>query len=278
MIHECANGADRGDVVVTDQRGEIAASLDQFVCRFVTQFWSGDPKLELHYELRRDLEFEIAGNIHQALPAIVGIGTVAASPHEGDFSVSKLIEMAKRQVCSAFLVENDAGHTFDLLVACDSYGRKRSNALLQRCIDKDEAFDGAVHEKARILLDEVGLTAMTGRQIEVTLFDQMFFDAAQNLRCVTVAKFGYEHAYCEGLAFSQRTGEEAGPVVELGGGLYDTVSSVLRDGTHAGSIIQDQRYGGWRKVEILTQRPQTDGLSWLRSRCWFSSLGHALML
>src|SRR4051812_8320196 len=48
MIHQCLYGADRSNIVVADERGEIAAALDQFICRLVSKFWGGDPELKLN--------------------------------------------------------------------------------------------------------------------------------------------------------------------------------------------------------------------------------------
>ena len=52
VVHERANRTDGCDVVVADERGEIAATLDQLVGRLKTEFRRGDAQLKLHDEFR----------------------------------------------------------------------------------------------------------------------------------------------------------------------------------------------------------------------------------
>ena len=144
-------------------------------------------------------------------------------------------------------------------------------------VDEDEAFDGAIHEEARVLFDEIGLAAVTCGEVEVALFNEVLFDAAENLHGVAVTEFGNEDADGEGLAFAQGAREEAGTVVEFCGSLSNAVARFLRDGADSGSVVQDQRDGGRREVEVLAQGAQADRLAGLRRRSWFGSLGHALL-
>ena len=94
---------------------------------------------------------------------------------------------------------------------------------------------------------------MADDEIEVTFFDQVLFHAGEQQAGVVVAEVGNQHADGEGLALTQRAGVKAGPVLELGGGCRDPVTRILRDGADSGRIVQHQRDGGGRKVQIFTQ-------------------------
>ena len=238
MVHESANRTDGGDVVVAEERREIGSALDEFVGWLEAEFWSGDAKLKLHDKLGRDGQLEIAGNRHQAIPAIVRVGAVAAAAHEGDLAVSELVEMAQGKLGGALLVEDDVGDAFDFAMAGDDNGGENAEALFKRRIDKDEAFDGAIHEKSRVLFDEVGLAAVARGEVEIALLDKVLFDAAEDLHRVAVTEFGNEDADGESLALAQGPCKKAGAIVELGSGLRNAVAGFLRDGADSGGVIQ----------------------------------------
>ncbi len=137
-----------------------------------TKFGSGDAKLELHDQLGRHDQLEIASDGHQAVPAIVGVGAVAAAAHECDLAMAELVEVAQGKLGGALLVEDNVGDAFNFAMAGDNDGGQSAEALLESRIDKDEAFDGAIQKEARILLDEVGLATVTRGEVEVALLDQ----------------------------------------------------------------------------------------------------------
>src|SRR4029079_396774 len=116
-----------------------------------------------------------------------------------DLAVAELVEMPERQFRSPFLIEDNVGDSVDLLVSGDCNSRKNSDTLPKSGIDEDKALDGAVHEKARILFDEIRLAAVAGGQIKVALFNQVFLYTAQYLRSITIAEFGNEHTDRKGL-------------------------------------------------------------------------------
>ena len=154
----------------------------------------------------------------------------------------------------------------------------RSPRLFSRvCVDKDKALYGSIQKEARVLLDEIGFATVTRGEVEIAFFDKVLFDTAEDLHGVAVAEFGDEHPDRKGLALAQGACEEAGSVVEFGGSLNHPVARVLRDGADSGSIVEHKRNRGRRKVEVLTEGAQTDGLAGLWRRSWFRLLGHALL-
>ena len=112
-------------------------------------------------KLWRDSQLEIAGDGHKAVPAIVGVGAVAAAPHEGDFTVAELIEMTQGKFGCALLIQDHIRYAFDFAMTSHDDGGENAEAFFESGIDKDEAFDRAIHEEARVLFDEVGFAAMT---------------------------------------------------------------------------------------------------------------------
>jgi len=276
LIHEGANRSDGGDIVVAEKCSEIAAALDEFVSRLEAKFRRRDAKLELSHELRRYDQLEIAGYGHETAPAIVGIGTVAAPAHEGDFAVAELIEMTQCKLSGALLVEDHIGDPINLAMAGDDDSGENAEAFFEGSIDEDKALYRTIHEEAWVLFDEVRFAAVTCGEVEIALFNKVLFNSAENLHGVTVAEFGDKDADCESLALAQGSREEAWAVVEFGGSFNNAVAGLLRDGPDSGSVVENQRNCSGRKVEVFAEGTQTDGLAGLRRRSWFGSLGHAL--
>ena len=207
----------------------------------------------MHHKLRRHNQLQIASDGHEAIPAIISVGAVATSAHEGDFAVTELVEMPQGKFGGTLLVEDDVRYTVDLAMAGDKNRGENAKALFESGVDEDEALDGAIHEQAGILLNEVWLAAVTCGEVEIALFNKVLFDAAKNLHGIAVAEFGNEDADGEGLAFAQGSREEAGTVVEFCRSLGNAIARFLRDGADSGSVVQDQRDGGGRQVEVLAK-------------------------
>ena len=92
------------------------SALDQLVGWLESKLWCGDAQLQLHHELGRGGQLEIAGDRHKAVPAVVGVGTVASAAHEGDLAVAELVEVTQGEFGGALLVEDDVGDSFDFAV------------------------------------------------------------------------------------------------------------------------------------------------------------------
>src|SRR4051794_30018310 len=103
---------------------------------------------------------------------------MAAAAHESDLAMAELIQMAESEFSGALLIENYVSDTLDFLMSGDNDGRQNGHAFFESCIDEDESFDGAIHEEARVLFDEIGFAAVAGSEVEVAFFNEMFFYAA----------------------------------------------------------------------------------------------------
>ena len=73
MVHQRPNRANGSDIVVTDERGKVAPALDEFVGRFKAEFGRRDTECQLNDQFRRHGQLEVAGHVHEAIPAIVGV-------------------------------------------------------------------------------------------------------------------------------------------------------------------------------------------------------------
>lgn len=260
VIDAGTNGSDGGDVVVADDGGEIESALKEFVRRLVSKLRSGDLELQLHGVLGSDGQLEVAGDGHEAVPAIVGVGTVAASAHEGDLAMTKLIEVTKREFGGATLIEDDVGYTFDFAMASNS-DDGQSEAAFENGVDENESFDGPVHEETGILIDEVRFAAVAGGEIEVAFLKKEFLNAGENVGGVVVTEFGHKDANGKRLLLAKRSRIETWPVVELSGRLGDTIAGFLRDGANARRIIEDERNCGRREIQVFAEGAEADRLA-----------------
>jgi hypothetical protein len=105
---------------------------------------------------------------------------------------------------------------------------------LCRC---DEHFQTAVRQQSRVLLIQVRLAPMVGCEVEVTLFNQQLLHARKHLHGKAVIQVRDQHADVKGLPLAQRTGIDAGPVVELGRCFRYTAAGPLGNGTDTGLVV-----------------------------------------
>src|SRR3954453_18067512 len=162
--------------------------------------------------------------------------------------MAELVEVAKRQFSSTLLVEDHIGDSLDFAMT-GNHDHRQAEALLENGVDDDKTFDRSLHQQARVFLDEIGLAAMAGGQIEVALLDEELLDPCQNLGGIAVAELGNQNADGKGLPLAQGARIEAGTVIEFRSRLGHAVASLLGNGADAGRIIQDKRDGGRRKIE-----------------------------
>jgi hypothetical protein len=267
VIHESADGSDGGLIVVADHGGEFCAPAKQFVGRLKAQLRRRGAQLELHAEFRQDLHLEFPGHSHKTLPAVIGVGTVAAPTHEGDLAMAQLDQVAQGQFRAATLVEDHVSDPFEVAMAGDSH-HGQLDAVVQHGVDEDESLHRAVHQQARVLFNQVGLAVVTGSQIEVALFDEELLDTSEYMGDVMVVQVGHQHADRECLSLAQRAGIEAGPVIELGRGRRDPIAGLLGDRAHARSVVQHQRDGSRRQIQVLAENAQADRLIGRRFDSW----------
>ena len=182
--------------------------------------------------------------------------------------MAELHQVAQRQLGGAALVKHHVGHALNFAVPGDGDGG-RLEPVFEYGVNDDEALDAAVEQQPRVLLNEVRLAPVADGEVEVALFEQQLLGAGEHLRGVVVVEVGHQHADGEGLPLAQRARVKAGPVIELGRGHGDAVARLLGNGAHARRVVEHQRDGGRRQVEVLTQRAQADRLARGGLGSWF---------
>src|ERR1017187_2831113 len=112
--------------------------------------------------------------------------------------------MAEGEFSGPLLIEHDVSNALNFAVSGDDHDRQRQ-AFLEYRVDDNEAFYRTLHQQTRILLDQIGLAAMSSGHIEIAFFDQEFRNARQDLGCVTVAQLRFKDSDSEGVPFAERT-------------------------------------------------------------------------
>ena len=81
-------------------------------------------------------------------------------------------------------------------------------------IEQQKSVHGALHQHARILLDQLLFPVVAGGEVEIVGRSELLDDAAHDAGEVALAEVGSEHADAHGLALAQGAGEVIGAVVE----------------------------------------------------------------
>src|SRR6202012_2354473 len=108
-IVQCANGADRRDVVEADDGGEVAAAHQQLLRAGIAEFGRLHVFLEMHGEIGRDAETKRACDLQRCTPTRVRVGAELLPAHECNLSMTKTKQMTERELRSACAVEHDVG-------------------------------------------------------------------------------------------------------------------------------------------------------------------------
>ena len=127
------------------------------------------------------------------------------------------------------MVEHNVGYALHVVVSGhgdDGHGKVQ----VPGGIDGDQAVHRSFEEHPWIFVDEIGAVAVAGYKVEVSLLEEIVFDAAHDRRGVSVADFGDDDADGEAALSAQGAGKEIGAIFEFAGGSEDSVLGILRDG------------------------------------------------
>ena len=198
-----------------------------------------------------DLEIDLVRDLLDAFPAVLGVGDGVRAAHERDAAMAKRMQMVERLFHRQVMVENDVGDVFGRAVSGDGDHRHRHLNLVGGRVEQQKAIHGALHQHARVLFNQFALPVVAGGEVEVVRCGQLLHHAAHDAGKVALAQVGRQHAYAHGLALPQRAGKVVGPVVEALGGLDDPVAGLLGNGLGGRGVVQDQRNGGLRELQVL---------------------------
>ncbi len=177
------------------------------------------------------------------------------------------------------MIESDIGDAFYVIVSGDGDDGDGEVEMPGR-VDGDEAVDGAFQKHSWVFIDEVGAMAMAGDEIEVSLLQEIVFDATHDGGGIAVADFGDDDSDGEAALGAQGAGEEIGTIFEFAGGGEDAILGVLRDGIGDAGSIDDEGDGGGGEVEMLGEFFEAHGPAGGMGRvgCLFRNLLRGLEL
>ena len=81
--------------------------------------------------------------------------------------MAELVKVDQGLLDGAVVIENDVGDVLDRAVGGDGDHWDGHGDVVGRSVQEQEAVDGALHEHARILLDEFALPVVAGGEVEV---------------------------------------------------------------------------------------------------------------
>ncbi len=262
-VGDGADGTDGGDIVEAEDGGEVTSACEEVADDGIPEFGGPGVGFEVDAEFGVDGEADAFRHGHDAFPAEVGVGCLALAFHEGDAAVAEIVEMLEREKGGAVVVEHDVGIALELLVAGDGDDRD-ADGFVKRCVDEQEAVDGALREQAWVLVNEVRLALMGDDIVEVAGLEQTIFDTVHEGSEVAFGELGDDDADGEGLARAERSGDGVGAIVETFGGFEDALARSGRNGGSAGRVIHDERDGGGREAEVLGEGLEVDGFRYCR--------------
>ena len=187
-----------------------------------------------------DLEADFASDLLNGFPAEFRIGDGARAAHEGDAAMAQSVEMCERLFDCEMMIEDDVGDVFNGAVSGDGDHGNWDVDVIRGGVENQKAIDGAFHQHARVLLDELALPVMAGGEVEVVGRREFLNYATHHAREVAFAQIGGEDADAHGAALTQRAGKVVGAVVEALGGFDDALAGFFGDGLGRGRTVENE--------------------------------------
>lgn len=157
---------------------------------------------------------------------------------EGDAAVAESGEVIEGVACGGEVVELDGDEALAVLVAGDG-DDGHGEVVVHGGIDRDDAFDGAREEEARVSLEEIGAVVVADDEVEIFLLEERIFNAAEDGGGVAFADFRNHDADGEAALVAELARNGIGFVVEERGGLQDSFLSFWRDAVFDSGIVHD---------------------------------------
>src|SRR5258708_16061950 len=133
------------------------------------------------------------GNALDGGPSHCGVGAEFLSLDECDLAVAEMKKVLQCYLGGALVVEDNVGYAFYVVVA--GHGDYRHGEIqVPGGIHSYQAVHRSLQEHAWIFVDEIGAVAVAGDKVEVSLLEEIIFDAAHDGSGVPVAHFGDDDA------------------------------------------------------------------------------------
>src|SRR6266851_1458315 len=158
--------------------------------------------------------------------------------------------MVERQSCCAPMIQNDVRDAFHAAVPGDSDCRQWQR-LIDGCVHRNEAFDAAIDENARIRFKKLWVVTVSNGQVEEVLLPQVSFNAADDQRAVKITDFLGNHADHVCTFYTQVAGIEAGPVIQFASDREDSLLCVPGNRSGCSRFVQDSGTGPLREPHAL---------------------------
>jgi hypothetical protein len=156
------------------------------------------------------------------------------------------------------VVENNVRYAFGLVMSGDGNGGD-AGAAGERCVDGDEAVDGALQQHLLAALDHFRLMMMADEEVDVVGFVQALLDATEDEGGVTFADLWCHHADGHALLLAQGPREEVWAIVHGRGSGEDALLSDIGNGFGGGRSAKDARDGGDGEAKVLCEALEADG-------------------
>lgn len=268
------NGTDRGNVVVSEQRGERLLASEELLGAGVAELRRGKGGVDLNGELRTYANTKFGSDFTHGSPANGGVGAGGMTFQEGDLFVSQFHEMGKREPRRKFVIQDNVGDTFDAAVSGDR-DRGELEFFGDRSVGGNETLDATRHEHLRIGVEKLLIVPVDHGEKEEIVLSQIFFDPADDQGSVSVADFFGDDTNRVGALEAERAGEIVGTIVEVLGGLDDAFLGVLGDGASGGGVVERGRDGAGGEAEVGGNGLKGDSGFALEDRFLFGRVCHA---
>jgi hypothetical protein len=207
------NGADRGNVIESKERGEDFAAFEELASDVVADLRGWRIIVELRGQLFPNFDAEMAGDTMQCAPTCFRIGTEVLSLDEGDALEPQFLQVIESEVGGKIVVQNDVGYTRSFLVARDGYEGQHASFVAYG-IDGDDSFDGSLLQEKGIFFEEIFAVAVAHNKVKIAFLERMIFDPGHHQRGIAFADFRNDDANGEAALLTQRTSHEVGAIVE----------------------------------------------------------------
>ncbi len=98
------------------------------------------------------------------------------------------------------MIEDDIGYVFGRAVGRDGHHGHRDGDVIRGSVQQQKSVYGALHQHARILLDQLLFPVVAGGEVEVVSAGQLLNYAAHHPGEIALAQVGRQHAYAHGAA------------------------------------------------------------------------------